>query len=85
MEEKCYDEFVERSGSPRQEAAQWAIRSIRETEQGPQVDDIQFDKVMGYIESGKHEGAEAGVRRQARGRLAATSSSPPSSPTWKTT
>jgi len=26
-------------------------------DQGPQVDKIQFDKVMGYIESGKAEGA----------------------------
>ena len=27
------------------------------TEQGPQVDKTQFDKVLGYIEAGKHEGA----------------------------
>jgi aldehyde dehydrogenase (NAD+) len=27
------------------------------TEQGPQVDQTQFDKVMGYIESGRSEGA----------------------------
>lgn len=26
--------------------------------QGPQVDKIQFDKIMGYIESGKKEGAK---------------------------
>ena len=38
--------------------ARSAIRSIRTTEQGPQVDDDQFDKVMGYIESGKKEGAK---------------------------
>ena len=29
----------------------------RETQQGPQVDRDQFDKIMGYIESGKKEGA----------------------------
>jgi len=29
----------------------------RETHQGPQVDRDQFDKIMGYIESGKSEGA----------------------------
>jgi aldehyde dehydrogenase (NAD+) len=29
-----------------------------DTEQGPQVDDIQFEKVMGYIESGKRAGAK---------------------------
>ena len=28
-----------------------------DTEQGPQVDRAQFDKIMGYIESGKREGA----------------------------
>jgi aldehyde dehydrogenase (NAD+) len=28
------------------------------TEQGPQVDDAQFDKVMSYIEAGKSEGAK---------------------------
>ena len=28
------------------------------TEQGPQVDEAQFDKVMGYIESGRQEGAK---------------------------
>ena len=27
-------------------------------EQGPQVDESQFDKVMGYIDSGKAEGAK---------------------------
>lgn len=26
--------------------------------QGPQVDKIQFDKILGYIESGKNEGAQ---------------------------
>jgi len=35
------------------------------TQQGPQVDKAQFDKIMGYIESGKREGATcaAGGRR----------------------
>src|SRR6202035_3648986 len=28
------------------------------TEQGPQVDEAQFDKVMGYIDSGRSEGAK---------------------------
>jgi len=27
------------------------------TEQGPQVDQAQFEKVLGYIDSGKREGA----------------------------
>lgn len=57
VEEKCYDEFVERS------VARAAKRKVGDpfdptVEQGPQVDDVQFDKVMGYIESGKQEGAK---------------------------
>src|SRR5215468_9301130 len=57
VEEKCYDEFVEKSvarakrrklGNPFESA----------TEQGPQVDQTQFDKVMGYIEAGRQEKAK---------------------------
>jgi len=56
VEEKGYDEFVEKS------VARARKRTVgdpfdRKTEQGPQVDDIQFDKVMSYIEAGKREGA----------------------------
>jgi len=57
VEEKIYDQFVEKSG------ARARRRTVGDpfdpkTEQGPQVDQIQFDKVMGYIESGRHEGAK---------------------------
>jgi aldehyde dehydrogenase (NAD+) len=41
VEEKSYDEFVEKSVA-----------------QGPQVDQDQFDKIMGYIESGKKDKAK---------------------------
>jgi aldehyde dehydrogenase (NAD+) len=56
VEEKCYDEFVERS------VARARKRTVGDpfqpgTEQGPQVDQDQFDKVMGYIDAGKREGA----------------------------
>ena len=56
VEEKIYDEFVEKSG------ARARNRTVGDpfdpkTEQGPQVDDAQFDKVMGYIQSGKDDGA----------------------------
>ena len=56
VEERAYDEFVERS------AARAKSRTVGDpfdpkTEQGPQVDDVQFEKVMSYIESGKKEGA----------------------------
>ncbi len=57
VEEKCYDDFVERS------VARAKKRVVGDpfdpkTEQGPQVDEEQFNKVMGYIESGKREGAK---------------------------
>jgi len=57
VEEKVYDQFVERS------VARASRRTVGDpfdanTEQGPQIDNIQFDKVMSYIDSGKCEGAE---------------------------
>lgn len=69
VESKCYDEFVERS------IARAKRRTVGDpmdpgTEQGPQVDDIQFEKVMGYIEAGKRDGAKlahGGKRVGSRG------------------
>src|SRR5580704_2840267 len=57
VEEKAYDEFVERS------VARAKKRTVgnpfdKATEQGPQVDQDQFDKIMGYIESGKKDKAK---------------------------
>ncbi len=57
VEEKCYDEFVAKSV----ERAQRRVVGDpfeSNTEQGPQVDQEQFDKVIGYIESGMREGAQ---------------------------
>ncbi|HEX3743975.1 MAG TPA: aldehyde dehydrogenase family protein [Bryobacteraceae bacterium] len=56
VEEKAYDEFVERS------AARARRRTVGDpfdanTEQGPQVDQDQYNKVMHYIHTGKNEGA----------------------------
>jgi aldehyde dehydrogenase (NAD+) len=56
VEEKAYDEFVDRS------VARAKKRTVgnpfeKSTEQGPQVDQEQFNKVMGYIDSGKAEKA----------------------------
>ena len=56
VEEKCYDEFVEKS------VARARSRIVGDpfdsnTEQGPQIDQTQFDKIMGYIDAGKQEGA----------------------------
>jgi aldehyde dehydrogenase (NAD+) len=57
VEDKVYDEFVEKS------VARASRRTVGDpfdanTEQGPQIDGTQFDKVMSYIDSGKCEGAE---------------------------
>jgi aldehyde dehydrogenase (NAD+) len=57
VEEKIYDEFVEKS------VARAKRRTVGNpfdagTEQGPQIDNVQFEKVMSYIDDGKREGAE---------------------------
>jgi aldehyde dehydrogenase (NAD+) len=56
VEDKCYDEFVEKS------IARAKKRTVgnpfdKKTEQGPQVDQEQFNKVMGYIDAGKKDKA----------------------------
>jgi len=57
VQEKIYDQFVEKL------AAMNKTRKLGDpldsaTEQGPQVDQAQFDKIMHYIDLGKREGAE---------------------------
>ncbi len=56
VEDSIHDAFVDRV------VAQSRARRVGDpfdpaTEQGPQVDRAQFDKIMGYIESGKRAGA----------------------------
>ncbi|KAM9426780.1 aldehyde dehydrogenase, mitochondrial-like [Pholidichthys leucotaenia] len=52
-----YDEFVERSV---ERAKKRVVGNPfdPETEQGPQIDQEQFSKILGYISSGKREGAK---------------------------
>jgi aldehyde dehydrogenase (NAD+) len=57
VEDKVYDQFVERSTTRAQK------RTVGDpfdaaTEQGPQVDQTQLERVLGYIESGQREGAK---------------------------
>jgi aldehyde dehydrogenase (NAD+) len=57
VQDSVYDEFVEKS------VARAKHRVVGDpfdtaTEQGPQIDSVQFEKVMSYIDSGKQEGAE---------------------------
>ena len=57
VEAKIYDEFVNRSVEI---ARQRTVGDPFDpnTQQGPQVDQEQFNRVMSYIESGKREGAQ---------------------------
>jgi aldehyde dehydrogenase (NAD+) len=57
VEEKVYDKFIDRI-SAMNKSRKLGDPFDPETEQGPQVDQTQFDKVMHYIHVGKKEGAE---------------------------
>ena len=57
VERKAYEEFVERSVD-RARRRTVGDPFDAKTEQGPQVDAAQFDKVMSYIDSGRQEGAK---------------------------
>ncbi|KAG7235505.1 hypothetical protein INR49_002641 [Caranx melampygus] len=52
-----YDEFVERSVERAKRRVVGDPFNLK-TEQGPQVDQEQFNKILGYISSGKREGAK---------------------------
>ncbi len=57
VEDKIYDKFVEKSGERARRRVVGDPFDAK-TEQGPQVDQAQFEKVMGYIGSGQQEGAK---------------------------
>ena len=57
VEDKIYDEFVQRS-TDRAKRRTVGDPLDRKTEQGPQVDNEQFNKVLSYVESGRQEGAK---------------------------
>ncbi len=57
VEEKVYDEFVQRSAE-RARRRRVGDPLDRQTEQGPQVDNDQFNKILSFVESGKQEGAK---------------------------
>ena len=66
VEEKAYDEFVEHSveRAKRRTVGNPFDPSV---EQGPQIDDVQHKKILGYIESGKKEGATLATGGRAVG------------------
>jgi len=55
VHDKIYDEFVEKA--VKRAKVRTVGDSFDDVEQGPQVDNLQFDRIMGYIEKGKQEGA----------------------------
>lgn len=57
VEEKVYDRFVEQS-TDRAKNRKVGDPFQASTEQGPQVDETQFEKVLGYINAGQKEGAK---------------------------
>lgn len=68
VHESIYDEFVEKSVKRAQKRT--IGDPLTDVEQGPQVDNDQFTKVMGYIDSGKNEGAKlltGGSRHGSKG------------------
>lgn len=57
VQEKAYDEFVSRLAD-KAKARRLGDPFDSATEQGPQVDQAQFDKIMSYIDSGRNQGAK---------------------------
>ena len=57
VEDAFYDEFVDRLAEKNQQR-QLGDPFDPATEQGPQVDQAQFDKILKYVEIGKQEGAK---------------------------
>jgi len=56
VQEGIYDEFVKRFSANAQ-SIKLGDQFAKDTAQGPQVDEIQFNKILGYIEKGKSQGA----------------------------
>eukprot|EP00794_Sanderia_malayensis_P009841 gene9841-10851_t len=57
VEESIYDEFVKKSVIRAQNRTV-GNPMCKSTQQGPQIDDLQFNKILDLIESGKKEGAK---------------------------
>ncbi|MGN6133734.1 MAG: aldehyde dehydrogenase family protein [Aureliella sp.] len=69
VEERVHDEFVDRL-TKLASGRRLGDPLSQDTEQGPQVDQAQFDKIMSYIEKGRQEGAACrtgGARSGDRG------------------
>ncbi|MCJ1266454.1 aldehyde dehydrogenase (NAD(P)(+)) ald5 [Lobaria immixta] len=67
VQESIYDKFVERF---KQRAQKIVVGDPfdKDTFQGPQVSQLQYDRVMGYIDSGKKEGAKVEIGGERHGK-----------------
>ena len=70
VQDKVYDKFIDKLVGDEQER-RVGDPFDPETQQGPQIDQAQFDKIMHYVELGKKEGAKCvtGGERHRRARL----------------
>ncbi|KAI9885681.1 MAG: Double-strand break repair protein mre11a [Watsoniomyces obsoletus] len=66
VQEEIYDEFIERFRQ-RTQANKVGDPFAEGTFQGPQVSQVQFDRIMGYIDEGKKEGAKIEVGGERHG------------------
>lgn len=60
VQDGVYDAFVA-AAKKKAQSIRVGAYTEKNVEQGPQVDDLQFKKVMNYIESGKQEGAKVAL------------------------
>jgi aldehyde dehydrogenase (NAD+) len=66
VQESIYDKFVERF-KERAEKNVVGDPFAENTFQGPQVSQLQYDRIMGYIETGKKEGAKVEIGGERHG------------------
>jgi aldehyde dehydrogenase (NAD+) len=66
VQEGIYDKFIERF-KQRAQANKLGDPFAQDTFQGPQVSQLQFDRIMGYIEDGKKAGAKVEIGGERHG------------------
>ncbi|PPR03693.1 hypothetical protein CVT24_007414 [Panaeolus cyanescens] len=68
VQESIHDKFLEKFTAKTQDLTEKTGDPFTSgTEHGPQVSQVQFDRVMGYIESGKSEGAKVHMGGERHG------------------
>jgi aldehyde dehydrogenase (NAD+) len=67
VQDSIYDEFLEKFKS-QAESMKLGDPFDQGTNQGPQISQIQFDRIMNYIESGKKEGATLLIGGERHGK-----------------